>query len=200
MENQRINPDELLVVGIASSAGGVTPLKELISTAICHHNMSFVMVPHLLRDHESELPKLMKTVSKLKICTIEDGMPLKICHLYILPPGYYAKIENRKFKLVLRPEKGINLAANFLFHSLAESFGRNAIGVVLSGAAVGSDGSDGIVAIKKAKGHTYAQDPNSAEFPDMPLAAIKTGCVDTVMSAQEIGHELTLVSWAAEEK
>ncbi len=91
----------------------------------------------------------------------------------------------------------MNYAANILFKSLAESYKGNAIGVVLSGAAVGADGSDGIRYIKKNGGHTYAQEPTTATFPDMPELAIATGCVDVIRDPKSIGHDLTLVSWAS---
>lgn len=189
--------NELLVVGIASSAGGLNPIKELVANAVCHENMAFVLVPHLLREYQSALPKILKAISLLKVKTIEDGMVLERCHLYILPSGFYARVEQNTFRLDPRPPKGINLAANVLFESLAEDLGKNAIGVVLSGAAVGSDGSDGVRAIKEAGGHTYAQEPSSAQYPHMPEAAIATGSIDFVLAPSEIGHELTLVSWAS---
>jgi len=188
----------LLVVGIASSAGGLRPTRELITNAICHENMTFILVPHLLRDFETMLPEILRPISKLRIREIEDGMALEKCHLYILPNGYYARVENKTFKLDQRPPKDVNIAANTLFKSLAKEFGKNAIGVVLSGAAVGSDGSEGVLKIKENNGHTYAQDPVEAEFPDMPKAAIKTGAIDSVLKASQIGHELTLVSWASD--
>lgn len=188
---------ELLIVGIASSAGGLEAIKELVSNAICHENMAFILVPHLMREYESALPRILKPISQLKVTNIQEGMELERCHLYILPPGYYARVENNCFRLDLRSPKGINLAANVLFTSLAKEYGKNAIGVVLSGAAVGSDGSEGVLEIKAAGGHTYAQEPETAKYRDMPQAAINTGAIDSILPPSEIGHELTLVSWAS---
>lgn len=190
---------EILVVGIASSAGGIQPLIELVKNAICHENMAFVLVPHLSRDYESALPEILDRISELKIKPIENKMPIERCHLYVLPSNYYAEIKDNYLVLIERPDKGPNQSANVLFKSLAQFYRENAIGVVLSGSAAGSDGSEGVEAIKEAGGHTYAQTPKTAEFPQMPEAAIATGAVDSVMGPAEIGHELTLVSWASEE-
>lgn len=187
---------DILVVGIASSAGGLGPLTEVIEKAICHENMAFILVPHLSRDFESQLPKILKKFSTLQICRIEHNMKLKRCHLYVLPPGHYARVENHVLVLDKRPERGTNQSADVLFKSLAKEYGENAIGVVLSGAGVGADGTEGIIAIKEHGGHTYAQDPKTAEFPQMPESAIRTGMIDSVLSPEEIGNELTLVSWA----
>lgn len=189
-------PENILVVGIASSAGGIKPLMSLVEKAICHENMSFILVPHLSRDHESTLPDIMRRVSSLKIKVIAHNMEIEKCHLYVLPPGHYAEIENGKLVLLPRPSKGPNHSADILFRSLGNYYRKNAIGVVLSGADVEADGSEGVVSIKEYGGHTYAQDPATAEFTGMPIAAINTGKIDSVMSAADIGNELTLVSWS----
>ena len=191
---------ELLLVGIASSAGGIPPLMDLIEAAFCHKNMAFIIVPHLSREHESHLPQILERVSSLQIETITEGARIKPCHLYVLPPGKYAIVSNHIFHLEDRPLSGPNKAADILFYSLAQFYQQNAIGVVLSGSSVGSDGSEGVCAIKSNGGHTYAQDPATAQFPHMPTLAIETGCIDSILSAELIGHELTLVGWATEPK
>ena len=171
-------------------------MRELISKAMCHESMSFIVVPHLSREHASVLTNILDSLSPLKVKTIEHQQKIEPCHLYVLPPKYYAIMEDDCLKLIPRPEKGINQSANVLFESLAKFYGRNAIGVVLSGAAVGADGTEGVKMIKAAGGHTYAQEPRTAEHPDMPELAIASGCIDSVLTAEEIGHELALISWA----
>lgn len=189
--------ENILVVGIASSAGGMEPLMTVVEKAVCHENMTFILVPHLSRDYESALPAILRRISTLSIKVITHNMEIEKCHLYVLPPGHYAEIKEGRLILIPRPERGPNHSADVLFRSLGSYYGRNAIGVVLSGADVEADGSEGIIAIKNNGGHTYAQDPSTAEFTGMPNAAIKTGKVDSVMSAEDIGNELTLVSWAS---
>ncbi len=184
-------------MGIASSAGGLTPMMEIIEKAICHENMAFILAPHLSRDRETELPTILKRISSLTIKLITHDMEIQKCHLYILPPGFYAKVKNHRLVLEARPDKGPNLSADVLFKSLADCYGENSIGIVLSGANVGADGTEGIIAIKNKGGHTYAQDPKTALFPGMPEAAIVTGKIDSIMTAEEIGNELTVVSWAS---
>ncbi len=188
---------DLLVVGIAFSAGGFTPMMDLISEAICHQNMAFVLVPHLSREHESQMPELLKAVTRLRVKKIEHDMNIEPCHLYVLPPGHYVRIHQDRLCLEDRPLRGANLAANVLFKSLAETYKKNAIGVVLSGSAVGADGSEGVMMIKKMGGHTYAQEPSTAEYPAMPQLAIETGSIDIIQEPRHIGHDLTLVSWAS---
>ena len=79
-----------------------------------------------------------------------------------------------------------------LFTSLAQEFGTDAIGVILSGG--GSDRALGIQAIRHAGGITFAQHPGSARFPNTPISAIDTGCVDFVLRPNEIARELVRIS------
>ena len=77
---------------------------------------------------------------------------------------------------------------DLLFESVAGTYGSRSIGVVLTGS--NSDGAAGVRAIKEAGGTTLVQDPGAAEYRIMPAAAIATGCVDRVLSLQEIGATL----------
>ena len=197
--NYSYEKEKCFLVGIAASAGGLEPMQELLAHASCHGSMSFVVVSHLNRTRESELPKILERAANLKATVIEDGMAIENCRLYLIPPDRYVKLIDSKFCLEPRPEGVPNEVANVFFESLSHSYGENAIGVVLSGASVGADGSTGVRAIKAAGGHTYAQSPESAEFPDMPELAIETGCVDTVDTPERIGQELSLAAWAMRE-
>lgn len=192
MSSDRNN--QIFLVGIASSAGGLQPLRELIAEALCHDSMSFIIVPHLMRDQESIMARLLEPFSRLKVKVIEHRQRIEPCHLYVLPPNFYAVMKEDCLQLIPRPS-GINQSANVLFESLAEYYGPNAIGVVLSGAAVGADGTEGVKKVKAAGGHTYAQDPKTAEHPQMPEIAIESGCIDSVLTPAQIGHELALISW-----
>lgn len=80
--------------------------------------------------------------------------------------------------------KGVNLTINTFFTSLAEERGDKAIGIILSG--TGSDGTEGMKAIKDAGGLLIASDPEIAEFNQMPASAIATGLVDYVVPPEEM--------------
>lgn len=192
--------EKLFLVGIAASAGGLKPMQELLANASCHGSMAFVVASHLSRHQPSDLTKILERASTLTTCEVKDGLEIENCHLYTIPPDRYVKVEGSKFRVLPRPESGPNFAADVLFESLAKTYNENAIAVVLSGASVGADGSAGIKLVKAQGGHTYAQAPDLAEFPDMPRLAIETGAVDSVASPEMIGHDLSLVSWASPTK
>ena len=75
--------------------------------------------------------------------------------------------------------------------ALAEEQGNAAIGVVLSG--TGSDGTQGLKAIKAACGVTFAQEPKTAQWAAMPISAITAGSMDFVLSPKRIATELARI-------
>jgi two-component system chemotaxis response regulator CheB len=84
--------------------------------------------------------------------------------------------------------KFLRSSANPLFESAAQVLGDRVIAVVLTGG--GSDGTDGVQAVKSMGGIIIAQDPEQAQHPDMPLSAIRTGVVDYVLSVHDIAPTL----------
>jgi two-component system, chemotaxis family, protein-glutamate methylesterase/glutaminase len=86
------------------------------------------------------------------------------------------------------PVHHVRPSADELFASVASAYRERAIGVVLSGSGV--DGAAGVRAIKHAGGVVIAQDERTSEFPGMPLAAARTGCVDHVLPLDQIAPAL----------
>jgi len=87
-----------------------------------------------------------------------------------------------------RPAGYGSVQIDALFMSIAQYYREKAVGVILSGAL--HDGADGFRAIRAAGGVTFAQRPEEAQTESMPRAAIATGDVDMVLSAEEIGKRL----------
>lgn len=83
-----------------------------------------------------------------------------------------------------------------LLESVARRYGARAIAIILSG--TGADGSRGVRAIKAAGGYVIAQDPLDADIPSMPDAARDTGCVDQVLSPEQIGVRLRTLTRAGD--
>jgi two-component system, chemotaxis family, CheB/CheR fusion protein len=111
--------------------------------------------------------------------------------IYVIPPNTTPTITRGRIR-VTPAAGGVDCPADTLFTSLAQEFGDKAIGVTLSGG--GSDRALGIRAIRRAGGTTFAQYPGSARFPNLPISAIDTGCVNYVLRPNEIAHELTSLS------
>jgi chemotaxis response regulator CheB len=109
--------------------------------------------------------------------------------IYVVPGGTHLRVNGHRLKLLHSPPiRFLRPNLDLMFCSVAEAFGPNAIGVVLSG--MGHDGAEGLRAIKAAGGITIAEIPASAEFSEMPNAAVGTGLVDWVLSSDTIGGKL----------
>ena len=180
------------VVGIGASAGGLEAVSELIAELPAETGMVFLLVQHLDPRHESLLTEILAKKAEIGVETATDGMILRPDHLYVIPPNASMTLADGVLRLhpresEERPYKPVNI----LFHSLAEQNVHQAVAVVLSG--TDSDGAHGLEEIKAAGGITMAQTPASAKFDGMPKSAIATGCVDFVLSPQELGREIVRI-------
>lgn len=182
--------EDIPVVGIGASAGGLAAFKALLRDLPSETGMAFVLIQHLDPTHPSLLVELLAKDCPMPIQLASDGLPLAPNQVYAIAPGQQLSLLHNC--LVALPEGGEQARAYHLvdlfFSSLAEDRGSKAIGVVLSGTA--SDGSLGCRAIKEAGGITIAQDRDSAEYDAMPANAVATGYVDLVLTPAEIAREL----------
>lgn len=181
------------VVGIGASAGGMEAFIELFREMPPDAGMAFVLIQHLDPKHPSYLAEALSRSVSLSVHEVEDGMTVEPNHVYVIPSDADVGILRGALTLLPRPtkERVPHLPINFFFRALAADRGRQAIGVVLSG--TGSDGAEGLRAIKQAEGITFAQDPKSAKFGGMPDAAVRTGAVDSVLPVAALAEELARI-------
>lgn len=182
-------PDRLRIVAIASSAGGLEALRELLETLPPNSSLSCVVAQHGLPAQDSALVDLLSHGTRLRVRPLEHGQAPEAGTLYVVPPNRDAVFADGRFGLAepLNP-LGPKPSANHLFQSMARALGENAVGVVLSG--TGSDGAAGLRDIKAAGGLTLVQDPRSAKHDGMPTAAIRAGGADLVLRPREMGPAL----------
>ncbi|HUJ69423.1 MAG TPA: PAS domain S-box protein, partial [Syntrophorhabdales bacterium] len=177
------------VVGIGASAGGFDALEAFLAEMPEDFGFAIVFIQHLSPNHESLLPDLLRSRRpELDVDEISDGFELLPGKLYVCPPGKEVRIEKGTFHISSRPEGHTHLPIDEFFTSLAGDIAGRTIAVILSGA--GTDGASGIQAVRKAGGTVFVQDPATAEFPAMPLAAIDTEVMDAVLSPADIAREI----------
>lgn len=178
------------VVGIGASAGGLEAFRKLLQAIPEKSGMAYVLVQHLAPTHESLLPELLQKVTAIPVLEIEDDVKIKPDHIYVLPSNKMLVANDGVLQLSPRNTKKneLNLPIDLFFTSLAEIHQSHAIGVVLSG--TGSDGTEGLKAIKDNEGITFAQDEGSAAYDGMPNSAVRAGAVDFVLPPEEIPKKL----------
>jgi two-component system CheB/CheR fusion protein len=178
-------------VAIGASAGALPALSKFFSAG--NHipsDVAFVVIVHLAPDAESHLPQLLARDTSLVVSAIEDAMPIRAGHVYVIPPKVSVTVTDATFHLtpaVGRPD--VPMPIDRLFTSLAADQRERAIGIVLTGA--NADGAAGLRAIKAEGGMVMAQDPETAEHGAMPRHAIATGLVDYVLPVEQMPAALS---------
>ena len=180
-------------VGIGASAGGLEAIKRLVPTLPSNANMIYIVAQHLSPKHKSMMTELVQRDSALKVVTAQHDIEVEPNTIYITPPQRDVEVSGNRLKLIEATDDTIpKPSVNRLFLSLAEEKKDRAIGVILSG--TGSDGAHGVKIIRAAGGSTIVQEPNNSLYDGMPLAAMKTNCVDLVLNVEQIGAHLTRLS------
>ena len=168
-------------------------MTQLLKTLSGGTGMAFVLVQHLDPTHESALTALLSRLTPIAVCEVKNNVQLEPNTLYVIPPNKVMGISQRQLKLTPRKDsKEIYTPIDHFLRSLAEEEGNRAIGIILSGS--GSDGTQGLLAIKAAGGITFAQDDKSSKYATMPINAVASGCVDFVMPPDKIGRELSRIA------
>ena len=184
------------VVGIGASAGGLAAFEAFFlgMPAGADPGMAFVLVQHLDPDHKSLLTELIRRYSRMEVFEVEDGMTVRPGCTYIIPPGRDMAFLNGTLQL-LEPSapRGQRMPIDFFFRSLAQDQHERAVCIVLSG--TGSDGTQGIRAVKAEGGMVMVQAPESTEYDGMPRSAIATGLVDYELPPAEMAAQL--IAYAA---
>ena len=182
--------DSLVVVGIGASAGGLSALDELFDCLPIDSGAAFVVIQHLSPDFKSLMKELLERHTEMQVYRVREGMELQPNSVYLIPPGKNLVVESNFLRLEERKKNEnryeLNFPIDLFFQSLANSFKERAIGVILSGS--GSDGSQGLRAIKEAGGVALVQAPETAEFDGMPKSAIATGVIDRVLPVRELAQ------------
>jgi len=180
------------VVAIGASAGGLKAFEELLSALPPAPGMAFVLVPHLAPQFESHMPEILARSTRLPVSEVKNGERVSPNRIYIIPPNRAMLIKKGVLHLSSSGHKSDwrNPIDSF-FRSLAGDQKKRAIGVLLSGE--GSDGTDGLQAIKESGGMTFAQDGKTAAHLSMPHSAVVSGHVDFILSPAGIGERLGAV-------
>ena len=173
------------VVGIGASAGGIKALKEFFGHVSPDSGAAYAVILHLSPAHESRLAEILQTTAAMPVVKVTERVPLGRDHVYVIPPNKTLEISDGYLhaKDITRPEER-KAPVDLFFRMLADSHGSRAACVVLSG--TGPNGSAGLKRVKEHGGLAFAQDPNEAEFADMPRNSIATGLVDYVLPVAEI--------------
>ncbi|GET34521.1 chemotaxis protein CheR [Prolixibacter bellariivorans] len=177
------------IVGIGASAGGLEALEQFFENMPENNGMAFVVIQHLDPDHVGIMPELLQRITPMKVLQATDDLKVKPNSVYVIPPNKSMSLLNDALHLFDPVEtRGLRLPIDIFFRSLADDRNEKSIGIILSG--MGSDGSQGLKAIKEKGGIVLVQEPESAKFDGMPRSAIGAVIADIVAAANELPNKL----------
>ena len=176
---------EFLVVGLGASAGGIQALKEFFSKVPGDSGIAYVVILHMSPEHESKLAQILQVTSAIPVKQVERRIKVMPDNVYVIPPNQNLSMSDGHLELThMIGVEERRSPVDLFFRTLADTNDSRAVSVILSG--TGANGSMGLKRIKESGGVAFAQDPNEAEYNDMPRNAIATGLVDYVLPVAEI--------------
>jgi two-component system chemotaxis response regulator CheB len=182
--------DGIELVAIGASTGGPVALKQLLLPLPASFPVPLVVVQHMSDGFLRGMADWLGAACALPVQIATAGTELLPGRVYLAPDGKHMRIAaNRQLSLDAgAPVYGHRPAVSCLFASVAEQYGRHAIGILLTG--MGKDGAAELKLMKEAGAITIAQDEASSAVHGMPGEAIRGGAASYVMSPEEIGAAL----------
>jgi two-component system chemotaxis response regulator CheB len=176
-------------VVIGTSAGGLAALSALVDGLPHDLRQSLLVVQHVPASGPTQLAEIFQRKTALRVKEADDKELVRAGTLYFAAPAYHLLVE-ADLTLSLSQDDAIHFSRpsiDVLFESAADAWGERVAGVLLTGA--NADGAAGLEAIKRAGGVTVVQDPEEAEIPTMPLAALQRFAPDYILPLRDI-HRL----------
>ncbi len=159
-------------VAIGVSSGGVQALKQLLGKLPGDFPLPIMIVQHISPDAGNGMAKLLDDFCAIRVKEADEQDQLEASTVYLAPPNYHLLVE-RGGVLALSADPPVSYArpsVDVLFETAAGVFRRGLIGMVLTGA--NWDGARGVQFVKQKGGVVIVQDPEDADTPQMPQAAL----------------------------
>jgi two-component system, chemotaxis family, protein-glutamate methylesterase/glutaminase len=178
------------IVCVGASAGGITAILELVSQLSPSLNAAVFIVLHLSKSALGDvLLQRVRRDAKLPCKLAEHNERILPGHIYLALPDAHLLVKKDTIVIGKGPaENRFRPSIDVLFRSAAASYGERVIGIVLTGFL--NDGSIGMLAIKESGGHCIVQDPNEAEYPDMPISVLQILEVDHVVPLKKMNETI----------
>lgn len=170
--------------GLVASTGGPPALCLLLSLLPPKLPYPIFIAQHVSVGFTAGLCQWLGAASSLRLEVAQTGVRPQPGSVYLPPDGHQLQVMLMGEMLVEPLPPGKSTMGDTLLASLALAYGNRAGGAVLTG--MGSDGAEGLLAIRRAGGVTFAQSPESCVVPGMPEAALRNGATDMMLSLEAL--------------
>ncbi len=186
------------IVCVGGSAGGLDAYTRLLRHLPADMGVAIVIVNHV-RNGATLLHEILPRSTAMPVELITERLDIQPNHVFIIPAQRDLHVLNDEFRLkpISKPRGWPDVITVFL-RSLTEHWDGKLIAVIVSG--YDGDGAEALRGIKEVGGITIAQKPDSAMHPDMPESAIASGCIDFVLSPEDIAKEIIRIANAVEDE
>ena len=179
---------EFPIICVGGSAGGLDAYTRLLKNLPPNMGVAIVIVNHL-RTVATLLHEILPRYTEMPVELITEKLDIQPNQVYIIPEKRDLHVLNDEFLLkpISKPRGWPDVITVFL-RSLTQHWDGKVIAVIVSG--FDGDGAEALCGIKDVGGITIAQKPNTAAQPDMPESAIATGCIDYILSPEDIARQI----------
>ena len=176
------------VVCVGGSAGGLDAYTRLLKNLPADMGVAIVIVNHV-RNVATQLHEILPRFTSMPVELISEKLDIRPNRVFIIPSQHDLHVLDGEFRLmpVSKPQGWPDVITVFL-RSLTRNWDGKLIAVIVSG--YDGDGAAALCGIQEAGGITIAQKLDTAVQPDMPESAIASGCVDFVLSPEEIAKKI----------
>jgi chemotaxis response regulator CheB len=180
------------VVCVGGSAGGLDAYIRLLRHLPADTGVAVVIVNHV-RNVATQLHKILPRYTAMPVELITEKLDIRPNHVFIIPSQHDLHVLDGEFRLepVSKPQGWPDVITVFL-RSLTGHWDGKLIAVIVSG--YDGDGAAALCGIQEVGGVTIAQTLETAVQPDMPESAIASGCVDFVLSPEEIAQKILQIA------
>ncbi|MBK5962969.1 chemotaxis protein CheB [Thiocystis minor] len=180
------------IVCVGGSAGGLDAYIRLLRHLPSDIGAAIVIVNHL-RTVDTRLHEILPNYTTMPVELITERLLIRPNHVFIIPAQRDLHIFDDEFRLkpISKPRGWPDVITVFL-HSLTQYWDGKLIAVIVSG--YDGDGAAALCGIKDVGGITIAQTLETATQPDMPETAIASGCIDFVLSPEEIARKIVYLA------
>jgi two-component system, chemotaxis family, protein-glutamate methylesterase/glutaminase len=185
---------EFPVVCVGGSAGGLDAYVRLLRHLPADMGAAVVIVNHL-RTVATLLHEILPRHTKMPVELITERLLIEPNHVFIIPEHRDLHVLEGEFRLkaISKPRGWPDVITVFL-RSLTEHWDGKLIAVIVSG--YDGDGAAALCGIKEVGGITIAQKFDTAGQPDMPESAVASGCIDFILSPEDIARKIAKVAHA----
>jgi two-component system chemotaxis response regulator CheB len=176
------------VIAIGASTGGVNAISRILST-LPSNLPPILIVQHMPLRFTSIFAHSINNLSEMEAKEAENGDIPQPGQIYIAPSGMHMELNTDNSQLYIHLSDFAKVhhqrpSIDVLFKSIAQSAGKNAIGIILTG--MGKDGASGLLEMKRHGAYTIAQDEKTSVVYGMPKEAVNKNAASITAPLDEI--------------